>query len=75
MVAFKLFLMTVAVVSVVLVIAATALYRLNKLIDTNEPRKSVSSRQTNKGDEPCSNGCRRRVTRNGFGNPGVGRSR
>jgi hypothetical protein len=38
MVAFKLFLMTVAVVSVVLVIAATALYRLNTLIDTNEPR-------------------------------------
>lgn len=38
MVAIKLFLMTVAVVAVVLVIAATVLYRLNKLIDTNEPR-------------------------------------
>jgi hypothetical protein len=38
MVAIKLFLMTVAVVAFVLVIAATALYRLNKLIDSNEPR-------------------------------------
>jgi putative copper export protein len=38
MVAIKLLLMTVAVVAFVLAIAATALYRLNKLIDSNEPR-------------------------------------
>jgi hypothetical protein len=38
MVAIKLFLMTVAVVSVVLALAATALYLLNQLIDSNEPR-------------------------------------
>ncbi len=38
MVAIKLFLMTVTVVAIVMVIAATALYRLNQIVDTAERR-------------------------------------
>ena len=38
MVAIKLFLMTVAVVGVVLALTATAVYCLNQMIDRSEPR-------------------------------------
>jgi type II secretory pathway pseudopilin PulG len=38
MVATKLFLMTVVVVTIVLVIAATVLYRLNQNVDSTERR-------------------------------------